>query len=224
LNENENFNQSKLTPPLQLQTSLDQQQQKRRLSMNTTTNKEIINDLNNNDQDKENIYESKDIFDPISISDLRALSSFGDQNEAFHWYLNLLFETSKNCIDTDKTLDADNKSRRLNIAIAHQLYARNFYTIRIANSSRLKYELEGTHALIIVLACLINSDSLRIVESHSCACDSYIHMFSTKVKFCAWKCKFYVLLKRPNRSSIDRLELIEHLTSCHKLIQDRTIN
>lgn len=159
-----------------------------------------------------------------SLTDLRELATFLSQADAFHWYLNLLFETATKCIENDQTLGVADKSRRVNIGTAHQLYARNFYGIRIVASSQLKHALADTHPCVVALACLLSSDAVRIVESHACTCDSYVYLFQTKIKFCAWKCKFYIILKRPNRSSIDRLTLIEEITNCNKLIQDKSIN
>ena len=131
----------------------------------------------------------------------------------------MLFEIIFSCIQNDKTLTDEEKCKRDNICKAHLLYARNFYEMRVSKSIQLNISLEKEHPCLIVLSCLLDSDALRIVETHSCKCDKYIYLFTTKVKFCAWKSKLFVILKRPNRSSIDRLNLIEDLSNCHKLIK-----
>ena len=155
-----------------------------------------------------------------NLTEMRELSSFASQVDAFHWYLNELNDTITQCIRQDVTLTDVDKTKRLNICTAHWLYARNFYEMRVNNASQqLKVHLANTHPCLIALACLLDSDAVRIVEQHTCACDTYIYMFATRVKFCAWKSKLFIILKKPKRSSIDRLTLIEDLTSCHKLIQ-----
>jgi len=159
-----------------------------------------------------------------NLTSLRELSTFTSQREAFHWYLNLINETITNCIQQDKQLGKQDVTKRLNICQAHLLYAKNFYEMRINNSQKLKLQLANIHPCLIALACLLDSDAVRIIESHNCACDTYIYLFSTRLKFCAWKSKLYIILKKPKRSSIDRLNLIEDLTNCHKLIQDKTNN
>ncbi len=133
--------------------------------------------------------------------------------------MNLLFDKMVNCIQNSAHLSESDKTKRENICKAHLLYARNLYEMRITKSNELKVSLEKEHPCLIALSCLLDSDALRIVETHSCKCDSYIYLFSTKVKFCAWKSKLYVILKRPKRSSIDRLAFIEDLSNCHKLIK-----
>ncbi len=152
------------------------------------------------------------------------MSTFANQREAFHWYLNLINDKITNCIQQDKQLGKQDITKRLNICQAHLLYAKNFYEMRINNSQKLKLHLSNIHPCLIALACLLDSDAVRIIESHNCACDTYIYLFSTRLKFCAWKSKLYIILKKPKRSSIDRLNLIEDLTNCHKLIQDKTNN
>lgn len=172
------------------------------------------NDSNQNtDIDKEN----------KSLTDLRSPESFSIPEEGFHWYLNLLNDTIMNCITTDKTLKTNeaNRTKRLNIAKAHLIYARNFYEMRIAGSASLKLKLEKTHPCLIVLACLLESEAVRIEESHVCVCDTYVYLFSTRLKYCAWKSKLFILLKKPKRSSFDRLNLIEDLTKCHKMVQEK---
>ena len=136
--------------------------------------------------------------------------------------MNKLFEIMMISIKTDSNLSETDKKKRESICKAHLLYARNLYEMRITKSTsnppHLKDSLNDKHACVIVLSCLLDSDALRIVETHSCKCDSYVYLFSTKVKFCAWKAKLFVILKRPNRSSIDRLNLIEDISNCHKII------
>lgn len=155
-----------------------------------------------------------------NLNQMRQLDTFVSPNEAFNWYLNLLFETKTKCIQNCAQLNENERSKRLNICTAHLLYARNFYEMRIANSASLRTALQNLHPCLIALACLLDSDAVRVVESHSCSCDSYIYLFSTRLKFCAWKAKLYIILKRPKRSSIDRLNLIEDLTRCHKTIKE----
>lgn len=135
-------------------------------------------------------------------------------------YLNVLFDKILNCIRNSTHLNENDKTKRENISKAHLLYSKNLYETRITKSTELKVSLEKMHPCLIALSCLLDSDALRIVETHSCKCDSYIYLFSTRVKFCAWKSKLYVILKRPKRSSIDRLTFIEDLTNCHKLIKN----
>lgn len=173
-------------------------------------------DLNNNTSNNPIIPTSQ------SLNELRELGTFVSQSEAFHWYLNLIFETKSKCIKKDSTLNESDKAKRQNICTAHLLYAKNFYEMRISNAPKLKDQLGNVHPCMIALACLMDSDAVRIVESHSCTCDSYVYLFSTRLKFCAWKTKLYIILKRPKRSSIDRLTLIEELTNCHKIIQDKS--
>jgi hypothetical protein len=158
---------------------------------------------------------------PPNLTEIRALNTFTSQTEAFHWYLNLITDTMFNCIKCDTGIQGDEKQKRSSIVTAHLLYARNFYELKIKNSSHLKTtpNLLNIHPCLIALACLLDSDSVRVVESHGCACDTYLYLFSTRLKFCAWKCKLYIILKKPKRSSIDRLSLIEDLTNCHKIIQ-----
>lgn len=128
------------------------------------------------------------------------------------------------CIKTSQVLNETDKSKRVDICTAHLLYARNFYDMRVSGSGNLKQQLANVHPCLISLACLIDSDAVRIVESHSCACDTYVYMFATRLKFCAWKSKLYIILKKPKRSSIERLALIEDLNKCYKLIQDKKSN
>lgn len=158
-----------------------------------------------------------------SLTDLRSIESFASEEEGFQWYLSLLNETIVNCIQSDKTLNEAQKTKRLGIAKAHLFYARNFYKMRISASTNLKAKFENTHPCLIVLACLLDSEVVRVEESHACVCDTYIYLFSTRLKYCAWKSKLFVLLKKPKHSSLDRLNLIEDLTNCHKLIQEKKL-
>lgn len=137
-----------------------------------------------------------------------------------------MFDQMVKCIQEDKNLAETDRAKRLSIANAHVLYAHNFYQMRTSTSSTnslLKLQLSKIHPCLIALACLLDSDAVRIVDSHKCECDNYIYLFATRLKFCAWKSRFYIILKRPNRSSIDRLTLIQDLTSCHRLLQDKPI-
>lgn len=137
-----------------------------------------------------------------------------------------MFDQMVKCIEEDTNLSDSDRTKRFNIANAHVLYAHNFYQMKTSTSSstsQLKLQLAKIHPCLIVLACLLNSDAVRVVDSHKCECDSYIYLFATRLKFCAWKSRFYIVLKKPNRSSIDRLTLIQDLTSCHKLLQDKPV-
>ena len=166
----------------------------------------------------------KRVDDQKILTDLKGVEKFSTQMEAFEWYLKVLFDTMIKSIHEDKSLVDSDRAKRLNIANAHALYAHNFYQMKstsVVNQHQIKMQLAQIHPCLIVLACLLDSDAVRIVESHKCECDSYVYLFSTRFKFCAWKCRFYIILKRPNRSSIDRLTLIQDLTSCHKLLQDK---
>lgn len=156
-----------------------------------------------------------------SLTDLRSAESFVSLCEGFHWYLNLLNETIVERIQADKTLTEANRSKRLGIAKAHLLYARNFYEMKISTSASLKQKLAEIHPCLVVMAVLLDSEAIRLEESHVCPCDSYIYLFSTRLKYCAWKSKLFILLKKPKRSSFDRLNLIEDLTKCHKIIQEK---
>ena len=155
----------------------------------------------------------------LHLPDDCEMSSFSSQSEAYHWFLNIISETMMNCIKNEKSIVEEEKLKRYNIITAHLLYARNFYELKIKNSSSLKTSLANVHPCLIALACLFDSDAVRVVESHGCTCDTYIYLFQTRLKFCAWKAKLYIILKKPKRSSIDRLTLIEDLSNCHKIIQ-----
>jgi len=191
----------------QLQIKTEEQSEKK---MNLFA--KFTNENQNTDIDK----------DIKSLTDLRSPESFSSPEEGFHWYLNLINNKILNCIQTDTTLNDENRTKRLNIAKAHFLYSRNFYEMRISGSVQLKAKLAKIHPCLIVLAVLLDSEAVRIEESHVCVCDSYIYLFSTRLKYCAWKSKLFILLKKPKRSSFDRLNLIEDLTSCHKLIQEKS--
>lgn len=169
-----------------------------------------------------NLGVEKDNNNNKSLTDLKSADSFSSPEEGFHWYLNLINETITNCIQNDKTLTEPNRLKRLNIAKAHFLYARNFYEMRNSSSMTLKTKLAKMHPCLLVLACLLDSEAVRIEESHVCVCDTYVYLFSTRLKYCAWKSKLFILLKKPKRSSFDRLNLIEDLTNCHKTIQEKS--
>lgn len=171
-----------------------------------------------------NLFENNDLQQANltqSLTEIRDLSTFSTKQEGVHWYLNLIFETISKCIQFDKKLVEPERVKRLNVATAHLLYARNFYEVKIADPE-LKQKLAPLHPCLIALACYQDSDALRISESHDCVCDSYIFLFSTRLKFCAWKNKLFIFLKRPKRSSFDRLNLIEDLTNCHKLLKEKS--
>jgi hypothetical protein len=179
-----------------------------------------------------------------SLTSIRELNTFSSQMDAFEWYLKQLFETMTKSIREDKNLVDSDRAKRLNIANAHILYAHNFYKMRTSvtttattttaastNASsattnhqhHIKLQLLKIHPCLIALACMLDSDAVRIIDAHKCECDSYVYLFNTRLKFCAWKCRFYIVLKRPNRSSIERLNLIQDLTDCHQLLQDKPV-
>jgi hypothetical protein len=153
-----------------------------------------------------------------NLTNIREVADFANQSEATNWYLNLLYDRMSKCVREEKSLNAVEMQKRLNIVTAHLLYARNYYEMRVNSSSDLKLKLEHTHPCLIALACLLDSDGVRIVDSHACSCDAYIYLFATRVKFCSWKSRLFIILKRPKRSSIDRLNFIENLTNCRKII------
>lgn len=124
------------------------------------------------------------------------------------------------CLKEEKNLNMNDINKRLQITCAHLLYARNLYEMRVNNCIDIKRNLENQHPCLIALACLLDSDAVRIVESHTCSCDQYIYMFSTRVKFCSWKTKLFIILKKPKRSSIDRLNFIQDLMNCRKIIKN----
>lgn len=158
-----------------------------------------------------------------NLTDLRSLESFGSRSEAIFWYLNMLHDQMVERVNLEGMLKPNEKVKRNHVIAAHLLYSRNYYemktrasVISVENKSRL----DRMHPCVIALACLLDSDAVRVVDSHSCACDSYLYLFSTRVKFCAWKTKLFVILKRPKRSSFERLNLIEDLTNCRKVLQN----
>lgn len=176
--------------------------------------------MNSKKEDKENQNDDETI--AKNLTDLRSPESFNSPEEGFHWYLNLLNDKIVNCVQTDRTLNEVNRTKRLSIAKAHHLYCKNYYEMRAASSLQLKQKLSNFHPCLLVLACLLESEAVRIEESHNCVCDTYIYLFATRVKYCAWKSKLFIFLKKPKRSSFDRLNLIEDLTSCHKIIQEKS--
>lgn len=156
-----------------------------------------------------------------NLTDLRTLESFGSRSEAVAWYLSLLCDRMTQSIGLEKTLDENEQMKRVNVIKAHLLYSRNYYEMRTRSTTmsvEVKSQLDRFHPCVIALVCLLDSDAVRIVDSHACACDSYMYLFATRVKFCAWKTKLFVILKRPKRSSFERLNLIEDLTNCRKLM------
>lgn len=150
----------------------------------------------------------------------REPSTFASQSDAYHWYLGMISDKMMSCVEKDANIVDDEKLKRYNIITAHLLYARNFFELKIKNSLSLRSKLASIHPCLITLACLLDSDAVRIVESHSCSCDTYVYMFQTRLKFCAWKAKLFVILKKPKHSSMERLNFIEDLTSLQKLLHD----
>jgi len=158
-----------------------------------------------------------------NLTELKPLSEFESQNDGVLWYFNLLRETMSSLVNQTKEMSDDDKQRRLNMISAHHLYAKNFYEMRSASSKNLRNFLVNMHPCVIALACLLDSDAIRIVESHCCVYDCYVYLFSTRIRFCCWKAKYYIILKKPKRSSIGRLNLIEELINCFKLLQDKSM-
>ena len=158
------------------------------------------------------------------LTDIKPLSLFENQSDAIIWYLNLLLcDTMLFKVKDIKTFTNQESSSRVNMVNAHAKYAKNLYEVRIASSSQLKEVISPIHPCIIALALLNDSGALCVCESHTCEYDSYIYLFSTKIKCCSYKAKYYIVLKKPKQSSFDRLNLIEGLINCQKLIQDKFI-
>jgi hypothetical protein len=159
-----------------------------------------------------------------NLTDIKPLSLFQNQSDAILWYLNLLLcDTMLFKVKDNKTFSNQELSSRVNMVNAHAKYVKNLYEVRIASSIQLKQLISSIHPCIIALALLNDSDALCVCESHSCEYDSYIYLFSTKIKCCSYKAKYYIVLKKPKQSSFDRLNLIESLINCQKLIQDKNI-
>lgn len=160
------------------------------------------------------------------LTEIKSLDYFESQSDGIIWYFNLLCDKMLFYINDNKDLKIHERKLRLNMVNAHLLYVKNLYEVRIVSSKNLKQLLSPIHPCIIALALLLDSDAIRICESHSCnqqTYDNYLYIFSTKIKFCSWKAKYYIILKKPKQSSFDRLNLIEDLINCHKLLQDKTI-
>lgn len=148
---------------------------------------------------------------------------FESQSDAIVWYFNLLCDTMLVQIKDNNNFKSQELSSRVNMVNAHLLYVKNLYDVRIAVSKQLKELISSIHPCIVALALLNGSGALSICDSHACEYDSYIYLFSTKIKFCSHKAKYYIILKKPKQSSFDRLNLIESLINCQKLIQDKSI-
>lgn len=88
---------------------------------------------------KINLFENED-FDQLTrnINELRDLSCFANEEEAFHWFLNTLHDTMMSRVQDEKTLNECDKLKRLNICKAHVSYARSFYEMRMSNSADRK--------------------------------------------------------------------------------------
>lgn len=160
----------------------------------------------------------------LNLTDLRPLNSFESRSDAIFWYLNLLHDHMVNSVKQEGTLKPNEQTKRIHVISAHLLYSRNYYEMKTrasALSVDAKSRLDQMHPCIVALACLLDSDAVRVVDSHTCACDSYLYLFSTRVKFCSWKTKLFVILKRPKRSSFERLNLIEDLMNCRKIFQQQ---
>lgn len=160
--------------------------------------------------------------DQQNLTDLRALDSFASRSDAIFWYLNLLHDHMVDRINQESMLKPNEKVKRTHVIAAHLLYSRNYYEMKTRSSVisvENKSRLDQMHPCVVALACLLDSDAVRVVDSHACSCDSYMYLFATRIKFCAWKTKLFVILKRPKRSSFERLNLIEDLTNCRKILQ-----
>jgi hypothetical protein len=157
------------------------------------------------------------------LTEIKPDSLFANHADGLIWYFNLLCDTMLFNIRDCKHLSSVESKERLHVANAHLLYVKNLYEVRIALSKHLKNLVSDVHPCIVALSLLLDSGAVRICESHSCVCDNYIYLFSTKIKFCSWKAKYYLILKKPKQSSIDRLNLIEKLINCQKLVQDKSI-
>ena len=162
--------------------------------------------------------DSDQVKDSKYINELGSVTLNANMDEAFYWYLNKILDKVNEFTRETRNLDDKEKSKRLDIVKAHFLYARNFYELRVMGNSR-KNEVKQFHPCLVALVCLMDSGIVRITENHSCEHDNYVYFFATRLKFCAYSHRLYVILKRPNRSSFDRLNLIEDLKNCHKLIK-----
>jgi hypothetical protein len=157
------------------------------------------------------------------LTEIKPASLFATQSDGVAWYFGLLSDTMKHYIKECKNFDANEQDQRINMINAHQLYAKNLYEMRIATSKTLRTLLKPMHPCTIAMSCLLDSDAIRICDTHNCSYDSCVYLFSTKIKFCAWKTKYYLILKKPKRSSLERLNLIENLINCNKLLNDRSL-
>jgi len=157
------------------------------------------------------------------LTEIKPSSLFATQSDGVFWYFSLLSDTMIHYIKECKQFDATEQAQRINMINAHQLYAKNLYEVRLNTSRSLSTLIKPLHPCVIAMACLLDSDAICICDNHNCSFDSYVYLFSTKIKFCAWKTKYYIILKKPKRSSLERLNLIENLINCHKLLNDRSI-
>lgn len=137
--------------------------------------------------------------------------------EGFEWYLSNLVDAMYKLVIQDQRYCQDDKEKRQKILNAHASYARNAYELK---SEHRHNRFDSFNPLLTALACLIDSDLVKIVDSHNCNYDDYLYAFETRIKFCTWKCKLYVILKRPKRSSLMRLRFIEELRKCHKQLEE----
>lgn len=154
------------------------------------------------------------------LTDIKSPSAFATLTDSVLWYLKLLCDTMYCNINELKDMSLDEKRRRFKLIQAHYLYAKNSFEIKITKSKLLDYSLRQLHPCIISLAFLHESGAVRILDSHSCPHDTYIHLFSTKIKFCNCATLYYIALKKPSRSSMQRLNMINELNYCIKLLKD----
>lgn len=171
--------------------------------------------------DKDNQNNDLEFKDSKYINELGSFNLNSNMEEAFYWYLNKISEKVSEFTRKNLILDEREKGKRLEKIKAHFLYARNFFELRVTNNKNSrKTELKVFHPCLIALACLLDSGLVRIAEEHSCEHDDYVFFFATRLKYCAYNHRLFVVLKRPNRSSFERLNLIEDLKLCHKLIKN----
>jgi hypothetical protein len=157
------------------------------------------------------------------LTEIKPSTLFASQFDGVMWYFNLLSDTMKQHIKECRNFDATEQDQRICMVNAHQLYAKNLYEVRLNTSKSLRTLLKPMHPCTIAMSCLLDSDAIRICDTHNCSYDNCVYLFSTKIKFCTWKTKYYVVLKKPKRSSLERLNLIENLINCHKLLNDRSL-
>ena len=157
------------------------------------------------------------------LTEIKSLKLFETHADGVIWYFNLLCDTMMFYIKDNKQLSSQEMNVRIHMANAHLLFVKNLYQVRIASSKQLKELISSIHPCIVALSLLNESGALGIWDAHNCAYDNYVYIFSIKIKFCSCKVKYFIILKKPKLSSFDRLNLIESLINCQKLVQDKSI-